>query len=453
MVVGEFETVGMVQAKWLNRKRFHERTQRSIVRMLFFFAAALPTIALCVCIVVSWTPWYQSYRIASWNRWLSSQLGMHVTIDQIRTPSPNLTEFEYITILHPESNREVARVRLVEAFHSTQGWALRLAQPELQGEELASCYKIVHDWFLCRPKSVQQAVVLAMNDLTIHGSSSSATLVDIKIDLSSKSDQVLSHMRFRLAGDPPESEARLDFTRSHRSKITHWQLQTGEQSFPCALFSDYFRDLEKLGDSARFTGTAWCKYGEEVPREARISGRLDRVQLDQLTQQLPYSLTGQAQLWLSDAIFANGKVRSLKGRLISSSSGRLDRRWISGAAESLGIVAANVSSPESTMRHLPYDAIGIDMELMATGLVLHGIGDNPTLLSGPQGPLLTAPTQVAAIPLSSVAEFLSGGSSAINGVAGFDQAAARTMIAQYLPWPDPEGPKVSVVPTESNRLR
>jgi hypothetical protein len=443
----------MVQAKWLNRKRFHERTQRSIVRMLFLFAAALPTMCLCVWVIASWTPWYQSYRVASWNHWLSSQLGMHVSIQNIRTPSPNLIEFESIIISHPESDREVARVRLVEAFRSSQGWALRLAQPELQGAELTSCYKIVHDWFLCRPKSVQQAVVLAMNDLTIHGTSSSATLVDIKIDLSSKPDQVLSHMRFRLAGEPLESEARLDFSRSHRSKITHWQLQTGEQSFPCDIFSDYFHDLDKLGESARFTGTAWYKYGEDVSREARISGRLDRVQLDQLTQHLPYDLTGLAQLWLSDAVFANGRISSLKGRLYSSSGGRLDRRWISTAAESLGVTATNMPAAESTIRHLAFDAIGVDMELTTSGLVLHGIGDNPTLLSGPQGPLLTASGPIAAIPLTSVAEFLSGSSLSTKGVAGFDQSAARHTIAQYLPWPEPEGPKVSVVPTESNRLR
>ncbi len=39
----------------------HERTQRAVARLLFAFACALPTAITLMLVMVTYTPWYQTW--------------------------------------------------------------------------------------------------------------------------------------------------------------------------------------------------------------------------------------------------------------------------------------------------------------------------------------------------------------------------------------------------------
>jgi hypothetical protein len=215
--------------------------------------------------------------------------------------------------------------------------------------------------------------------------------------------------------------------------------------------SDYFRELQYLGELAQFTGTVATKYGDDQPFETRLSGRLDRVQMDDLTQFIPFRVTGQAQLWLSDLSLMNGRIRTLKGSLMTNTHGRIDKQWIDGLTRAMGGKSSSENVTGNAPRMLPYDAIAMDVELSTSGLVVRGLRDNPTLVQGPQGAWLTMPTPVASVSLAKAAELLSGQTASVDGGNDMRHTTMNAMLAPYLPWPDPEGPKVSVVPSGSQQ--
>ena len=59
----------------------HERIQRTTARLLFVFCCAVPTCFTCLCILVTWTPWYHYRALAKLELELSHTTGLVIEVD------------------------------------------------------------------------------------------------------------------------------------------------------------------------------------------------------------------------------------------------------------------------------------------------------------------------------------------------------------------------------------
>ncbi len=418
-----------------------------LLRGLFIGVAFGPTFLLGIWIAVASTPWYQQYLASSWSRELSRSLGMSITVDRVRTPSSSRVELHGVRVQHPESGSDVAKIRVVEATRFGNGWTARLAQPELQGPELGNCYRLIHDWFLCRPKLVENTIHIQMDDLTVHGSAGKGTFVDVHIELGHREDQALASVRCGLADVQLGDAIKVDFARSHTLKQSQWLFQTSSTSVPVAVMADYLPPLRALGTNASFTGSIWIRHDMANRSEWRLQGRLDQLQLEELSQSLPFRLSGTAQVHIENAHVSSGRLQYFRGNMVSDHAGRIDPRWIELGSRYLGLTTGWKPSADTMPRSLEYDSLAADIEISHQGISLRGLRNDEVIVQGLESPLLVESDQIAPMPLDNLVSFLTGeyrSDRNPNGTA----AALRARIAQHLPWPiNANATTISVVPT------
>jgi hypothetical protein len=370
----------MLPSVWKRNAKLHESVRRLWCRMLFLLLGASPVCLGLLWILWSCTPWYASQRRRDWESLLANSLGMRVHVGLVREPSPEHFQLEQVIIQHPESQLEVVRVRMVEGFRRGEGWAVRLAQPEIQGDQLEACWRIAHDWFLCRPALTRNALAIAMNDVTIHGVAADArgrvastrTLKDLQIDLLPQTDLITATLRYRHAEDPPLEAIRLQATRYHHSKDRHTELQldTGRLAFPCSLLAGRFPHLGRMGPAAQFTGGVDLRMADSGQWSARIRGSVQQMDWHDVTEPFPFRLTGLGRIEDMDVVLNDGKIQVARGKL-SGRNGLVHRKWLMHSRKLFGVPApSSLSEMRESMVH--YHAIDASFELSPSGLIVRG---------------------------------------------------------------------------------
>src|SRR5690606_33969255 len=118
--------------------------------------------------------------------------------------------------------------------------AIRLSQPELQSEQLAYVWRIIHDRFLCQPELTTRPVRMAADDLTIHSRSGSMTLRDVDMWLRPLDQRVEAMIQCVPAAQHNDAPVHITVVRdrSGRFAATDWTLHSGDIALPCSALAD-----------------------------------------------------------------------------------------------------------------------------------------------------------------------------------------------------------------------
>ncbi|MCG8449969.1 MAG: hypothetical protein MI725_10380, partial [Pirellulales bacterium] len=99
----------------------HETMQRRVCRALFVLCAAVPAAGTLVWITYSHRPWLE----ADWQRSLSQQLHVRMTVEHVESPRPGVVRLKNVRLADLRSERPLGSVDLVRA--EWQGAQLTLA--------------------------------------------------------------------------------------------------------------------------------------------------------------------------------------------------------------------------------------------------------------------------------------------------------------------------------------
>lgn len=358
----------------------HERTQRAVARLMFVFCCAVPTLMTLTCVITRWTPWYQYRVLTELRDEISRETGLLFEIDSFRNPSPGTFHLKSIRILHPETRREIARVREIQWVTRSNEAKILLHQPELQSSQLAGVWKLVHDRFLCRPDRTRLPMHIAGNDVTIHSRTGALTFHDV--DAWVKSDAEGSEATVQCSPAITQSEIPLTITirrdRSEAIPSTTWLLDTQGTALPCSAVAEYLPPLQKLGSEATFSGTFLWQQQDEQWSVDLAGSRFERIALDRLFEQHAHRLSGYASLQLDRCRIEPHRRRSDIAGSLRARDGLIGRSLLASANRHLGL---QLQLPEDRFPQgwsnlsgdIPYDLLSLGFNINNTQLRIEGI--------------------------------------------------------------------------------
>lgn len=318
----------------------HESTARALCQLAFVLFGLLP---LGLCLYWSarqFLPTYQRHQARQWEQLLSTHLGVAVKVAAFESRAPGRFALHEIRLNHPETGANIGRVRLAEIERSDGKWAIRLTQPELEQSELASAWKIAHEWFLCRPQAASQAARLGMNELTIHSAGGGKRILrDVTATLLPASEATLLNVLFRpdgmlaLAYNSSEGMTPVDSNatdrlaeqakpvqwivkRHHRAEglKTEMQLRTGATAVPCSLLAGISPWVGRLGAQAMFTGTLDLELRSDTWRAMLTDGSLSDLEFGQLTAESEAALSGTGHMSFNQLLVSQRGIELARGR-------------------------------------------------------------------------------------------------------------------------------------------
>ncbi len=332
-------------AEWRKRPtwQLHESTARGLCQLAFVLLGILP---LGCCLFFSgqqFLPTYQRQQALRWEQWLSSQLGVKVRVAAYESRAPGRFALHEIRLLHPETGALIGRARVAEAQRSQGKWAIRLTQPELEANELASAWRIAHDWFLCRPQTSSLAARVGASQLTIQSAGQPHILHEVALSILPTAEATLLSLQFH-----PQSVARPSsianaavsasatqissqekgpqpaqwiVKRLHKQSglKTEMQLRSGAAAIPCGLLAQSIPWLDKLGSQATFAGNMDIELHDSDWCVKIAAGRLAGVELSELTGQSDAAISGRGELQLEQFAISQAGIEWIRGRALIES--------------------------------------------------------------------------------------------------------------------------------------
>ena len=351
-----------MNAEW----KLHESTQRALCRMSFILLGLLP-LGMCLTFcAIQVVPGYQRWHSARWEDWLSSQMGLTVTIDQVEWLSPESFELSGLGLKHPETNASIGHVESM-LVHLTKGkWMIDIREAELESRQLSASWRILHDWFLCRPKRFQRASEIHIAKLTLRDQDqprvAPQALQELSVKLFPEADAVLAAITFAFEenGDTSSTaNSALEATRSsilikryHNESqlLTHMQLRMATP-LPCSLAAPLLPQLALLGDGASFFVEVCDARFRENSWDAMISNTVvEAVDFGKLTQGTQLRATGLGRLVLNSVSCDSQRIRKLEGQ-VAMRSGAISAASLSSLRDWLGVQLR----PLNSVDHVSFD--------------------------------------------------------------------------------------------------
>lgn len=303
----------------------HESTARALCQLTFLLAGILP-LALCLYwSAQQFLPTYQRHQAKQWEQWLTAQLGVAVTVAAYESRAPERFALHEIRLNHPETAAAIGRIRLAEVERREGKWAIRLTQPELEGNELPTVWRIAHDWFLCRPRPAAQAARVGMSGLTIHTARGQKhVLRELTMSLLPTPQATLLSLQFRpesqLLAASTEKPMQCIIKRHHTADglKTELQLRTETHDMPIAMLTGLAPWVERLGPEAKFSGTLDVDLRSDAWQASLIGSHFTKVDLAALTASADARLSGTGQVQFErldisqrgiDLAYGRGEIR------------------------------------------------------------------------------------------------------------------------------------------------
>ena len=336
----------------------HERTQRAVARLLFVFCCAVPTSIVLTAILLTWTSWYQSRKLAEVTYRLGRETGLVFQIDRCRLIAPNTYVLENVRIDDPDSGRNVATIRMVDYFHGTDRVGIRLHQPELQSAGLGQAWSKLHDRLISCPAHTVVPIFIRAADLNIQSRTGSLPLADLwaTITPEGKSVRMIAEAGDAAGGTGPR--VRVDLFRDREGAIpaTELVLSTEGTPLPCSALAEYAPAIRKLGPDAEFSGVVKCVESPDGWSFDLGTSSLTQMNLSFLTDDFPHRVVGKAELHLRRCLVHPGQTVNMNG-VLHASGVRLKTPLLEAMRERLGM---NIDD-----RELLPNANGIECKLAA----------------------------------------------------------------------------------------
>ena len=360
----------MALRRWnlFRRNPVHEATQRAWCRLLFVLAGALPVFITFLACCAESIPAYKRARVQRYSQLLSQITGIQVQIERVELLTPTRRLLYGVRLNHPETGAPLGQVEGLWISETPTGCAIHAQKSQLTAEQLADCYRLLHEQVLCRPSTQPHAMVLWMNDLVIH-SQTEQPLAFSKVQMELKRQPLATagSLRFRLANLPGQ-EAVMTFDRhhDHSEPTSHWTLNSGSQTLPGVWVNRFANNYSIPGNQAAFSGEFDLTYNQSFWNLSG-AGRMHRV--DTVSWFERPLLSGVAYVDFTRFHLTDRGLREAAGSL-SIQEGRIHSDLLV-AAEEIGISAVE-GREHYEKRHpgsvLPFQTIATNFQLDAKGL-------------------------------------------------------------------------------------
>jgi hypothetical protein len=365
-----------------------------LTRAAFVVTCILPTLFVASWVYQHLSPRYWAAQQEDWQRVLSQRLGLKVEVATVAYPTIDLARLGKVRLSDPETGQEFARIRSMELSWTDEGWTVELSQPEIQLAQLPTVWKDLHER-LFRQTEGKRCELIA-GELTLHGEEGSQTLSEWQAVW--EPGEQLSRLVTQgiLAGSQSRAPILLTIARDRRSQppVTTWELDTAGTSLPCLPAAGDLPLLTALGKDCKFRGQVQVALTERG-WQGNLRGTLEPVDLDQLvTEHLPHKLSGQAKVSLDQCEFSDGRIKLLRGTLLSN-GGYVSHSLLAAAAANLAMQEAGIR-PASTQGHVYYQRMSFGFLLGEAGLTLTGQADaqqNGVMITAATSPILLEPAE------------------------------------------------------------
>jgi hypothetical protein len=324
-----------VNAKW----QMHESSQRALCRAAFVFFGVAPLLLVIAFSIVQFIPAYQEHRASSWSIWLSGRLGVDVQVAAVESLAPERYVLHGLRLSHPESRASLGRIRSVEVSRRAAVWSILLDQPEFETRQLSATWRMIHDWFVCRPQSAQPAVRITCAELKIRELDQEQALEQIAVEIYSQADRTIVGGEFRMAGAEPNSKSsQLRIVRQHsdRHLSTILDLESGPTGLPCNLIAPVFPFAQKLGERAIFLGKLSLYQRNNAWQVNLTNSWLAGVNYSRIHTGIDSHVTDGNLVWFENLKVTDRGLQNARGG-IKVVHGRIDGALLTATQQTLGV--------------------------------------------------------------------------------------------------------------------
>ena len=416
--------------KLFTAKPLHESSQRSLCRLAFLLGALLPVLLTLTACLAEFVPAYQRSRAAHYQSLLSNALGCPAEVTAVELRAPSQFILHGIKLFHPETSELLARVQTIDVCQSRAGFALRLINPELPAEQLASAYRLLHEQILCRPAKQRHAAVAWIDGLSIRSRTGARTpFRSVRLELRRLTNETHATLGFSLDGVAGHM-ASLSFSREHTSArpTSHLELDSGGQRLPGTWVNLFAPQFALPGDAATFTGHFELDY---VLNDWMLKGDGQLLAVDTTAWTQRPMLSGLANLTVNDFAVGHEGLEHIHGTL-AIKDGRVHDDMLQ-SAKIVGISpAASIAEPQGIAH--PFSQLAFDFALDARGLVLKaGLGER-ALARDPLG-TLAEQYYVGIVPLENLVIALSKITGANDNGSDLVKSPTVRQLVRWLPRP------------------
>jgi hypothetical protein len=366
--------------------RLREITKIRLCRAAFFAVCLAPTLAVLAWSVTIRLPEYRQAH----ERAIGALLGLEARLTRVSSPRPDTTLYEWLELWDPDRKQLLARLPLVEVRdEGDRQLSIELPLPAIaNGLRLdAFCHLAQEE---LRTSRGPRRLRLAAPNLTLHYGDGDLTFTELEGELENTAEWARARASFRRAqGDTTFEPGELSIVDRREGdavgRAVHFT--TGAVPLACSAGASLWPALKHLGKASQFQGhLSWSDVGGR--RKAELRGQFTAIDLDRLvTGQLPYKLSGRADLELERMTLDDGRIETATGTLVAG-PGTISRALVRSAETHLGIQAA--ASAAGAGNPLAYSRLGIAFDIGADGLALGGAADK-------QGSLLVHGQKVLAL--------------------------------------------------------
>ncbi len=423
----------MALRRWkffFKRKPVHEATQRAWCRLLFVLAGALPVLLTFIACCAERVPAYKRARVERYAQLLSQVTGLSVQVERVELLTPTRRLLYGVKLNHPETGASLGQINGLWVSETANGCVLQVVQPELTAEQLADCYRLLHEQVLCRPSTVPHAMLLCMNGLVVQSQTEPPlSLGKIQIELKRQPLATEATIKFRLPNNDAAQEAVMTFDRHHDQSepVSHWTLNTGGQTLPGAWVNRFVSNYSIPGAQAAFTGSLELTYNQSFWNLSG-NGHMHRVDATKWFER-PL-LSGLAFVDVTKFTLTDRGLREAAGSL-AIQDGRIHGELLTAAADIDIHAAENLQTylKDNPGSVLSFQMIEAGFQIDRHGLQIFPRNDQRIIAKDPVGPVARL-GKYSLVPMVNLAVCLSKTASTPTA-----RTTAASRLVQWLPNP------------------
>ncbi len=295
-------------------QKLSDHQRRWICRTTFVLFCAAPTLLVLVWMLIPNGP-------RKWQKKLSQQLGMSVSVKAIKTPRPSTTMIHGTAIKIDESKKwSIDQITLQKKL-SSHCYHID-AQPIAASDLMAILRRIIqrqitvvtHDRAVNNLRFDQLIVTARLNEKQ----KLKIPLRDVTISLHAHQSSWQANCEFKIGSQETKQvqcSLNLDMAGEHLVSIS---LNTNQSHIPVALFHAWIPNTKYLGPRATFCGSLEIKQTRSPTPQwsASVTGQFDQIDLHNLVNRtVSLVCSGTAKATEFDCQVKNSKIVSLRSTL------------------------------------------------------------------------------------------------------------------------------------------
>ena len=381
-----------------------DNQRRIIARLAFLFLCLLPTGFVVYQLLHQPT-------VHDWQATLQAKLGWNVQIDHMETPVPGTVIFHDVQI-KDASGTVPAKLNKVTLVTGKRHQLIIDHAVELSPESLAYLVRLSGDQFTqigfdSRPWQIIFNAGLKVVDHS-EVANVGVMLKPAQIDVQSADGAVYATMQMRIPSqetDDPASENILtcSFEQNLFDKRKIIELNTGSTGYiPSQFARAWLKEVHHFGDKSYFSGRVKISVDPSENLNARITGLIGQIYLDDLVRPYGHTLRGRGEIKNFDCTIVDSRIKHISGNLSSPSHGQVGRGLLRAAEQHLGIASYDRNENED----VSFGNFSLDWKILDGELSIDNQRQNNVIARDTRGNNLLVSPVGHTVPVHQFASFL-----------------------------------------------